>query len=59
MYRAWHGCCSLLGFFEVDFIFEGAVHSCYHELTINPCNVDRGLVDFAFDPHFVELNFGF
>ena len=44
------GCCSLLGFFDVDFILEGAIHSCYREFTFDPCNVDLRLVEFVFDP---------
>lgn len=34
----------------VDFIFEGAFHSCYREFILNPCNVDLCLVEFVFDP---------
>ena len=47
-----------LGIFDADFIFEGAIHSCCREFTFNPCNVDLGAVEFVFDPHFVEFNFG-
>ena len=55
VYRTWYGCCSLFGFFDVDFIFEGTA-------TMNSpstCNVDLGLVEFVFNPHFVEFNSGF
>ena len=58
VYRAWYGCCSLFGFFDVDFIFEGAIRSCYREFAFNPFTVDLRLVEFVFNPHFVELNFG-
>jgi len=50
---------SLCGFFDVDVIFEGAFHSCCREFTFNPCSVGLGLVEFVFDPHSVEFNFGF
>ena len=46
-------------FFDIDFIFKAAIHPCYRDFTFNPGNVDLGLVEFVFDPHFVELNFGF
>ena len=44
------GSCSLFGFFDVDFIFKGAFHLCYRELTFNTCIVDLTLVEFIFDP---------
>ena len=53
------GSCSLFGFFDVDFIFKGAFHSCYREFTFSPCNVNCGLVEFIFDSHSVEFTFGF
>ena len=48
-----------MGFFYVHYIFEGAIHPCYRDFAFNPFNIDLSLVKFVFDPHFVELNFGF